>query len=602
MNGEIKKLSKKVCNQISAGEVIERPASAVKELVENSVDAGAENIEIELKAGGRDLIRVKDDGRGFPSSQIEKAFHRYTTSKIESVEDIYSVTTLGFRGEALASIAAVSKLTVKSRHKDENKGSVLRIEGGDIMEKKTAGLPPGAEITVEEIFFNTPARYKHMKKASTEAAMVSKLVTSAALARPRISFSLLHNDNQSLNTPGNGSLKSTIYSLYGEKIHDNLLPIDTSREYLRLKGFIGSPLISRSSRQHEFFFVNQRPVKNQHLHRGVEKSYSKFLPDSRYPLIFLSLEINPIMVDVNVHPSKKRIKFSRGQEIEKFLAEEIGEVLKDADSSQRLEKTSSAGGKACKESESASSSSSYSRQSFAFNGEVSENIGKQRELVPERAERSQSDRSREAEEKEAETETEASESPTSFQPGVIGQLHNLFILYQGEDRLYIIDQHNAHERVIYDKLKEKLKDDEVESSMLLTPINLELPPRERELLNDIRDDLRSQGFIIEEFGPSSYALTAVPSFLAGDDTEAAEDLIYQIMDDYKSPEAEELQEEMLKNVSCQKAVTEGEHLEFEEMKSICEKLFQTSNPYHCPHKRPIVISLGLEELKKRVER
>lgn len=608
-NDRIKKLSQKVCNQISAGEVIERPASVVKELVENSIDANADNITIEIKNGGRDLIRVKDDGKGFPSEEIEKAFSRYTTSKINNIEDIYSLQTLGFRGEALASIAAVSKIKVKSRHEKENNGVILELKAGDKITRKNAGLPQGAEITVRDLFFNTPARFKHLKKPSTEAVHVNRHLTAAALANPGISFKLYHEGNENISTPGNDDLRSTIYSLYGEKVHENLVSVNFSRDYLKVAGYIINPNVSRSARKHEFFFINQRPAQNKFLRDGIEQAYSGFLPKNRYPLVFLNIEINPILVDVNVHPSKKRIKFSRGDEIKDILAEEISKALANIDSSQNIENIETL--------EQKPGETEYSNKNNKNDkSETIPNISTPKQNLSNTA----FDFSVDDQEKEnyflsdfdfqtgkendytADVSEEKIEQSEDLNRGVIGQLHNLFILYQSCEGLYIIDQHNAHERVIYEQLKQKMNSKKIESSMLLTPINLELNPEEKELIRELRDNLENYGFKIEEFGPNSYALTAVPIFLKNLNDDTPEDLIFQLLKNKEKQNKSELQEEILKYTSCRQAVKEGVKLDQEEMKVICQKLFAASNPYRCPHKRPIIVNLSLEELKDKVER
>ncbi len=602
-SGKIKKLSEKVCNQISAGEVIERPASVIKELVENSIDAGADTINVGIEKGGRKLIKVKDNGIGFPAAEIEKAFSRYTTSKINAIDDIYSLQTLGFRGEALASIAAVSSITVKSRHKNENKGVILKLKAGEIIEKKTAGFPQGAEIIVEDLFFNTPARFKHMKKASTEAVQVNKNLTAAALANPEISFKLHHNGNKSMSTPGNNNLKSTIFSLYGEKVHDNLIPVKFSREYLKVTGFIVNPNLSRSSRRHEFFFVNKRPVRNKYLRNGIEEAYSSFLHKNRYPLIFLNLQINPILVDVNVHPSKKRVKLSRGEEIREILSEEVTKILSDFDSSQKVENLHS-----LKHEEYESINENYDQNTKSNNSAktTSENTA-----FDFHSEDNKSDKyylsdfklpNKVKDNNSKGIDKKNFKQEHDLARGVIGQLHNLFILYQSQEGLYIIDQHNAHERVIYEEIKEQVLSENIESRMLLTPKNLELTPEEREKIKYLKEDLTEFGFSLEKFGPSSYALTAVPVFLQNIKEKSPEDLIFLLLENSKKLEKDTLQKEILKYSSCKKAVKEGQKLNKKEMESICRKLFSTSNPYLCPHKRPIIVNISLQDLKKKVER
>ncbi len=599
MSNEIKKLPDKVCDQISAGEVIERPASVVKELVENSVDASSDRIEVEIEEGGRKLIRVRDNGIGFPPEQIERAFSRYTTSKIENINDIYSLNTLGFRGEALASIAAVSRLEVKSRQQEADRGVILKLEAGEKKEKSTAGLPPGTEIKVKDLFFNTPARYKHLKKETTETYHVNKAVTSAALAYPGITFDLYQEGNKNFSTPGDDNLKNTIFSLYGEDVYKNLISVDFSRDYLQVKGFLVNPEVSRSSREHQFFFVNNRPVKNKHLRQGIERACQGFLKDNRYPIFFINIEINPVLVDVNVHPDKKRIKLSRAEEIREIIAEEIKNTLSSYDSSPGLADFSqrpSEHNKTADDKKSIARDNTVSKdraeeqvsyESFDFFGNKT---GEEKYILNESA----------GDKTELKDESSQQDLTGDFEKGVIGQLHNLFILYQGEDNLLIIDQHNAHERIIFEELNEKMKQDSSESSMLIAPINLNFSPPEREKFKNVRQKFEEMGFAVEKFGPSSHALTAVPSPIK-ERCENFSDIIFDLLEDF-TPGQEKLKDKMLTITSCRMAVKEGEKLSRKEMEKICDRLFETDNPYRCPHERPILINLGLNELRRQVDR
>ncbi len=605
--GEIKKLTKKVANQISAGEVIERPASIVKELVENSIDAKADKIEITVKEGGKEKIKIQDNGEGIVSEQVELAFSRYATSKIKGIDDIYSLYTLGFRGEALASIAAVSHVIAKTRHISENSGTHIELKGGEIIKKKKLGLPTGTEIMVKDLFYNTPARYKYLKKTSTEAARINKLVTSLALANPDIKFVLENENGEVLSSPGNGSLKDNIYSLYGEEVYNNLITIDFSEKFLEVSGCLVNPSISRSSRQHEYFFVNNRPVNNKFLRMAVEEAYGARLPSNKYPLVFLNINLNPILVDVNVHPTKKEVKFSRGEIIKEILQNKLSEILQGQESHSEFpnlnEKIRSSTNKKPIEKE-----QKYREPGPNINPGMTQKSSTdkadyaQKNLFPTNTTFKENKKNY-LETKAVENKQEPTEDLAIENWKLLGQLHNLFILLQTEKGLLIVDQHNAHERIIFDDISQKVNEKDNDSRLLLTPLPLELSPQEKEIVNDLKLDLENIGFQIEKFGPSSYVLAAVPNFLEEETgRENLSDIINQILDKAKMAAKDEIIKEILLFSACRQAIKEGESLSEVEMKRIIENLFKSSNPYRCPHHRPITVRITLKQLNKMVDR
>src|SRR6056297_4125255 len=324
---DIIQLSETVANQISAGEVIERPASIVKELVENSIDADSENITIKIKDGGKEKIQVIDDGVGIKPDQVKLAFSRYATSKIEDSDDLFSLSTLGFRGEALASIASISKVEAISRHKDEMKGKKLIIQGGEIEENTTIGAPVGTNITVHDIFYNTPARYKYMKTTRTEFRHISNILNKEVISFPNINFKFSHDGKKLLDTPGNGKVKDTIYSVFGKEMTDNLLYVEHEEKFVKIQGYIGHPSFNRSSRIHQYFYANGRSVESNLLSKAVENGYKGYLDKDKNPIAFIFIDLNPILVDVNVHPTKRRVKFSRYQTIMDVLKNAVKSKL-----------------------------------------------------------------------------------------------------------------------------------------------------------------------------------------------------------------------------------------------------------------------------------
>lgn len=610
---DIKKLSEQIANQISAGEVIERPASVVKELIENSLDADASKIEIVIKNGGKDLIKVNDNGKGIKSEQIELAFSRYATSKIENVDDLYSLRTLGFRGEALASIAAVAKVVAKTCHREEKEGVKLVLEGGEIVDRDIIGYNEGLEITINDLFFNTPARYKYLKKTSTEAAHISRITTAAALARPDVKFTLEHNGNRTITTPGNKNLKDVIYSVYGENVFDKLIPIEFKDNFIEVSGYVVDPDILRSSRQHQYYFVNGRPVYNKFLRLAVEEAYKELFGIKKYPLIFLHIDLNPILVDVNVHPTKREIKFSRGKDIKKTIKNNIKDIL--IKNKQKSKNTGFS-----KQKNNIYNQNKTNLKSSSNNNNKS--LKREVEYLPSRLEltgniikensnknndRSKNDFSYENNLKDKNYKDETSNIDNQNKNleirNILGQLHKLFIIVETNQGVLLVDQHNAHERIIYDGLKEKINNKTNNSRMLLTPIQLNLNAQEKEILAEIKSELTEFGFKIVEFGPSQYAVASVPDFIKDKNPEESiNDLINHLLETTKIAKNNELVDELLKYNSCRKAVKEGKYLSDSEMKKIIEDLFNTSNPYYCPHYRPIIIDFSIDELKQKVER
>ncbi len=618
---KIKKLSEQIANQISAGEVVERPASVVKELIENSLDASADKIEIVIENGGKDLIQVIDNGKGIRSNQIELAFSRYATSKIEDVNDLYSLRTLGFRGEALASIAAVAKVIAKSCHKEEKEGVKLVLNGGEIIEKETIGYNKGLEITVKDLFFNTPARYKYLKKTSTEAAHISRIITAAALARPDVKFTLDHNGNRTITTPGSKSLKDVIYSIYGENVFDKLISVEFKDNFIEVSGFVVEPDIMRSSRQHQYYFVNGRPVYNKFLRLAVEEAYKELFGIKKYPLIFLNIDLNPILVDVNVHPTKREVKFSRGKDIKKTIKSNVKNILiknkeKTSDSSFNKQKSSNSFKKNRNQAKSKPNNKDknlkreveYLPSRLNLTGDIikeNENIDEdESRTVQADLSYSKNVNNRDYPDSLDEVDQDSNEDNEDLEiRNILGQLHRLFIIAETNQGVLLIDQHNAHERIIYDNLKAKINSKSNNSRMLLTPIQLNLNAQEKEILIEIKDELNGLGFEIDEFGPSKYAVTSVPDFIKDKNPEESiSDLINHLLETAKVAKNNELVDELLMYNSCRKAVKEGKYLSNSEMEKIVDDLFDTSNPFYCPHYRPIIINLSIDELKQKVER
>lgn len=629
--GVIKRLPEIVANQISAGEVIERPASIVKELVENSIDAGSKEITIEVENGGRDSIRVKDDGKGIAEDDLELAFDRYATSKIENVNDLYSIRTLGFRGEALASIASISKVEIFSRSSDSLKGSKMLLEGGEIIKKAPAGVPVGTDITIRDIFYNTPARYKYLKTIETEFGHISNIVSREAMAYPEIKFTLIHNKREVLKTPGTGNLLDAIYSIYGEELVNNLIELEYEESYVKLSGFITRPNYTRSSRNHQIFFVNKRTVYNRSLRRGVEKGYQGLIPPGRYPVVFLNLKLNQVLVDVNVHPSKREVKFSREEIIEKIIekgvrtnlsrintapqlkvrkqkGDSFQEIKFDFDNYKPLDTNGRRSNTELSDDNKYFADKPYFPENKQAGGKVAEeNIKKDirnnfyREKQPEYFIYNPEVKS--IPEERVKTNYETDKPPLPGINRIFGQILNTYILAEGTDGLYIIDQHNAHERVLYEKKYAEYRQQEILTQGLLVPVNIEVTLAEKEIIEKHFDLLNKLGIKIESFGSNSYIVTELPLLLKNLPGQViVREIIDRLLENDRKLQPADLIDDLITLMSCKAAIKAGKYLDMREMIELVAELFNTENPERCPHGRPIIIHISNEDIARSMVR
>ncbi len=633
--GEIKQLPQNVANQISAGEVVERPASIVKELIENSIDADAEKIEIRIEDGGRKLIRVKDDGHGILAEDIEAAFSRYATSKIKEIDDLYSLYSLGFRGEALASISSVAEVEMLSRHKSEDAGVKIKIKGGDIIDKKPAGSIVGTDVTVKDLFYNTPARYKYLKTTTTEFSHISRIVSTEAAASSDISFKLYHNGRQILSTPGNGKLKDTIYAVFGEDIADNLLPIDIEDRYIKLSGYICRPELTRSNRSHELFFVNNRPIYNNITAKAVENAYKKLIDPGRKPIVFLFIKVNPILVDVNVHPTKRQVKFSRNQIIYDVISKGVRKTLKEADPTTRikleqnikirdgknnnLDDSNKSADKKLTDNDNLNNKKETqnenlfkntfnkinSTQSTKFKKNNSANINDGRENSQKNKREINIEENLAAGVSDNINEeylikgNGISESSFKF----LGQIFNSYLLIETDEGLKIIDQHNAHERILFEKLTAEFNEKNKASQSLLIPVKIELSPEEREIVRQYKEIINELGIEFSDFGGNTILIQEVPVLLKNKSTRnIIEELIAELSEAGKGLNAAEVEENMIEYLACRTAVKAGKPLNRKESIQLIKDLYKTENPYRCPHSRPVMINISKKEIEKGIGR
>lgn len=671
----IQVLDQVTIDKIAAGEVIERPASIVKELVENAVDAGADSVTVEIRDGGIDFIRVTDNGCGIPHDEVRSAFLRHSTSKIRSVEDLMHIRSLGFRGEALSSIAAVTRTELITKTEDCEFGTRYVIEGGKEVSLEETGAPNGTTFLVHQLFYNVPARRKFLKTPMTEAGHVQDLLMHLALSHPEVAFLFKNNNQEKLRTSGNGKLKDVIYNLYGRDIAANLLEIDYEKSGLRITGYLGKPIITRGNRNFENFFVNGRYVKSPMISKSLEDAYKDFTMQHKFPFAVLHFHVDGETIDVNVHPTKMELRFQRQQDVYNTVFEGVHRRLLEPELIQKTEvpepvQANEEPGKTLPGSTAQKESPFLLRPRNTAADKLPEEIKpadmqpemqeevhdedyfirKMRERVTayhermssaEVADRSQiyrqekqADRIRETvkygtdkvqepvdeitrKEKEASVTEVPSEKPQQLdlfeenflkrnvraEYKLIGQVFDTYWLVQFKDSLYIIDQHAAHERVLYERTLKGMKTREFTSQYLSPPIILTLSMQEARLLEEHMDRFTRIGFEIEPFGPEEYAVRAVPDNLFGI---AKKELLMEMIDDLSdglnTSMTPDLIDEKVASMSCKAAVKGNNRLSAQEVDALIGELLTLDNPYHCPHGRPTIIAMTKRELEKKFKR
>lgn len=576
--GIIRILDEATINKIAAGEVIERPASAVKELIENSIDAGATYIKVEVSGGGKKLIRITDNGSGMGRDDAEVSYIKHATSKISKITDIDDVSTMGFRGEALSSVTAVAKVEITTRTKDELSGRNIIVHGGKTIDNSETGCTTGTTITVEELFYNTPARKKYLKSDSTELAHIIDIVTQNALGHNNISFTLLHNGKQLLRSPATNSLLDTIIHIYGKDIAKSMLAVAHESDYATVSGFISKPAITRSSIDSQSFFINNRSVNSRAISNALRKGYGTLIPKGRYPIAILRISINRKDVDVNVHPTKREVRLSHEKEISDTVSDAVKNALSDENliPDIKLQQT---------------------HQSLIYEIQESENIIRETTSefkVPAR------DTEKRLKHTERMLEKDNMNRETKIPIKIMGQIDNLYVIAEKDDGIVIIDQHAAHERVLFEQVQESKRND---SQELIVPINLNLDLKERILMKETIPYLEEFGFRISEFGPDSFAVTAIPNTLGRlEETGLIHDIIIDILSEGKIKDETGIFERVTKSIACRGAIKAGADCSHEQMESLIRQLFQTQNPYTCPHGRPTMVSFNRQELDKMFKR
>ncbi|KYO64458.1 DNA mismatch repair endonuclease MutL [Thermovenabulum gondwanense] len=598
--GKIKVLSEDVAQKIAAGEVIERPASVVKELIENSIDANAKNILIEIKDGGKKLIKVLDDGQGIASEDVLLAFERHATSKISKLDDIFAVKTLGFRGEALPSIASVSRVTMITRTKEENIGTKCIVTGGKVEYFDEALSKEGCTIIVEDLFFNTPARLKFLKSSSKESAYISEIISKYALGHPEISFKLIIDGREIFTTSGNGNIKEVFAKIYDFEEAKNLIEVEKHYGILKIKAYLLPPQFSRNNRSYEIFFVNGRYIKDKNLSLFLEKGYSPFLPAGKFPVAIIFINIDESYVDVNVHPSKTEIKFKDEYKIYEALLLMIKEALrgdvlipkekisinKNFIKEERIDFLNNPAVE--------NKINSINREYFCnFEDKIEKKVNEVNQYIKEFSEFYSTAEiiKNEVVNKSLSKET----STNNFK--VIGQIFNTYIIFVDDNNLYILDQHAAHERILYEMYLTYSKCFVIQE--LVVPHVLKLTHSEMEFFKDAIDIFKKNGFDLDIFDNNSIIIRAIP-FTFGIPKDPS--YIKEILDELREENFPKDKNKIAASLACHAAIKADEILSIEEMNKLIKMLFETENPYNCPHGRPTIISFSLYELEKKFKR
>lgn len=641
---KIQLLDQKTIDNIAAGEVIERPASVVKELVENAVDAKANAVTVEIKDGGMTLIRVTDNGIGIPKDQVKTAFLRHATSKIRSVEDLLSVSSLGFRGEALSSISAVAQVELVTKTAESFSGVSYKIYGGEEEAFDDIGAPDGTTFLVKNLFYNTPARRKFLKSATTEAGYVEQMMVHIALSHPEISFKFIHNNKNKIYTSGNGKVKDIIYHIYGRDVAGALIPIEAQNEDVKVTGFVAKPYVSRGNRNYESYFINGRYIKSSIIYKAIEEGYRTFTMKHRYPFVCLDFKIDQELLDVNVHPTKMEIRFRNGREIYELVVDAVRaallqkdlvqDVLKETPKKKELPKT-----KEVKKPEPFEVNRRKEEvQKVDQQGQaVQQQVEKQRQGVQQQIEKPSHPvkKTLTASEPSKNTKkptyaglnynTQKKEFPqyktdelssnqmtlredpvfsVQARPDrkILGQLFKTYWLIEYEDQLFIMDQHAAHEKVNYERLMKNFKEKEIYSQRLEPPMIVTVSMTEAEALTRYKDAFAGLGFTIESFGGNEYCIREVPANLYGI---GERDLFMELLDAV-SQENGTLDTEVIASkiatMACKMSIKGNQKVSLMEVEHLLDELMKLENPYQCPHGRPTIIKMSKYEIDKKFKR
>jgi DNA mismatch repair protein MutL len=588
----IRLLPEEIASRIAAGEVVERPASVVKELMENSLDAGATRIEIETIDGGKKRIRVRDNGVGIPRDEVPLAFRRHATSKLETTEDLERITTLGFRGEALSSIASVSRVTCTTRHVEESTGTHIRLEGGEVITTRSVGIPPGTEILIEDLFYNVPARRKFLRTDRTERRHIDSFLTRYAIAYPDVAFQVHHDGREVLLTSGHSRPQEVLINVYGMELGANLLEIPaalTDGRVIRVRGFVGPPTVHRANRGYITIFVNGRWIENtMRLNYAVIQAYHTLLPVKRYPVAFVLIDLPNEDVDVNVHPTKAEVRFRDGDAVFRAVQRAVrATVIQESPAAAAFEEARP---------------ETDTTPDQAAETDTQRNRSRLRQIQP------REQQFRLPNQDTTVTVTKPAGSTTQGQPGralpplrILGQAATMFIIAEGPDGLYLIDQHAAHERVLYEQMVSEEARGQIRTQTLLEPAMVSLPADAAAHLEELLPTIHQLGIEVETFGPNTFRVRALPAHLTD---VSPGDLLADIASSLEADSTvdDELEEALVRQICKRAAVKAGQVLAPEEMKQLIRDLEQTINPRTCPHGRPTIIQISTEALARQFGR
>ena len=574
----IRLLSSEVASQIAAGEVIERPASVVKELMENALDAGAKSVSISIAEAGRKLIEISDDGSGIASDELALAVSRHATSKLVRADDLFHISTLGFRGEALASIGSVSRMTITSKIMDSKAGAKIQVEGGREGKVESVGAPTGTVVRVEDLFHNVPARLKFLKADVTERRAIDALITRYALAYPNVRFKLSEGNNATLQTSGDGDRRAILAALYGVEVAKQLLEINAEEEGIKLSGYTSPTALTRSNRKDITFFVNGRWVQDTPLTTALIQAYHTLLMVGRYPLATIFVEISPEEVDVNVHPAKAEVRFRSQDKVFGFVQRSVRRGLLAYSPVPQV-----------------------APSLWGTRSESSQQVGLDWTIAHD-------DQLAVESEKQSAVSGQpiVNHEPSSISQipllRLIGQIGATYLVAEGPDGLYLIDQHAAHERVLFEKLMTQHDQKKIPSQSLLTPAVVHLPPASTKILTDQLSALNHFGFEVEEFGTNTFQVRAMPSLFAGSDPSVALRAIVEDFEEDEAPLQNEIEKKLAARVCKRMAVKGGQTLSVEEQRALLNDLERCDSPRTCPHGRPTMIHLSVDMLEKQFGR
>ncbi len=640
--GNIVLLDEHTVNKIAAGEVVDRPSSIVKELIENAIDAKATAITVEIRSGGIKYIKVQDNGVGFASDDVELAFERHATSKIRKEEDLNSITSMGFRGEALASIAAISKVSLLSKNKNEDVGTKAYVDAGVIKYIEPAASTQGTKIEIFDVFYNVPARFKFLKKDSTEAGYIEDVVRRIALANPNISFKYINNSKTIIQTSGNASLKSVIYDIFGRDVYDSVIPVKYEYNSMKVEGVIGLPKISRSTRMHQFTFVNSRYIKDKTINSALDKASSEKYAINKFPFCVINLSINPNHLDVNVHPAKLEVKFEDESSVFDIVYHAVRQAIENKNKEdspftniKKLEEKSIERISEDLKNTGVIKDSKEKKFEFKFNPSTSYVIEEPKENIYDIAKNTQDIQNTDIKEEKnsneniinnsteiidkidklekSEEKVESVDSTISNPNNIVdnskvqeeilykyvGQVFNTYIIIQINEKMYIIDQHAAHERLLFEEFKESYYSTDRNIQMLLIPALVELTPKEKNLTMENIQMFEKAGFILEEFGDNTIKISGVPNIGYDIDyTGMFKDIIDEILGVVKT-EKQEKEHRFLATLACKAAVKGNMKLDKQEQIELIDKMVKLENPFTCPHGRPTAYEISKYEIERR---